>query len=73
MEAVPGMDTLLNQEIRAADIQLDIRSTPDRTPIQMRCDLGIMRLTHRCDLLRLKDTPCDCQIHLQNRCRLLFQ
>ena len=73
METVPHVDTFLNQEVGTTDIQLDIRRAADGAAVEMRCNLRIVRFTHRRDFLRLKDAARDCQIHLQNGGSLLLQ
>ena len=73
MEAVPLMDAFLNQKVGTTDIQLDIRRATDGAAVEMRCNLRVMRLTHRRNLLRLKDAARYRQIHLQNGGCLLLQ
>src|SRR5258707_10570048 len=70
VEAVPGLDALENQEIRAAGTNLDVRRALDRSAIEMRRDLRIMRFRHARDLLGLEHPADTSERHLQDRCSL---
>src|SRR5580704_16625670 len=69
LEAVPALDALQNEEIRAAGRKLDIGRADDRPAIEMRRDLSVVSLRHRGDLFGLQETPDPAQIHLQDRGR----
>ena len=67
MEAVPALDALEDEEIRAARGELDVGRADDRPAIEVRRDLGVVRFRHRGDLLRLQDAADPAEVHLQDR------
>src|ERR1700676_1169790 len=64
VKALPALDALQDQEIRAAGRKLDIGRAHHRTAIQMRCDLYMLRLGHAGNLLRLEQATDTAQVHL---------
>ena len=67
MEAAPVEDPLEQEEVRAAGAELDVRRTDDRPAIEVGCDLGIVHLRKRGDLLRLEEASDPAQVQLQDR------
>src|ERR1700690_2110481 len=55
MEAVPALDALEDEKIRAASRELNVSRADDRPAIEVRRDLRIMRFRHSGDLLRFQD------------------
>src|SRR2546430_6975026 len=57
MKPLPALDTLEDQEVRAAGGELDIGGAHDRPAIQVWRELHMVHLGERGDLLRLEDSP----------------
>ena len=67
MEAAPVPDPLEHEEVRAARAELDVRGADDRAAVEVWCDLGVVRLRHAGDLLRLEQAADPTQVQLQDR------
>ena len=66
MEAVPCLNALLNQEIRAAKANLNVGRSLNRPTIQMRCNLRVVCFGHTRNLLCLQDSTDTAQRELQD-------
>src|SRR3984885_12068624 len=73
MEAVPALDALEDEKIRAARRELNVRRADDRPAIKVRRDLRVVSFRDSRDLLRFKDAADAAQIHLQDRCGAGFE
>ncbi len=73
LEAVPALDALQDQEIRAAGGDLDVGRADHRPAIEMRRDLGVMRLGHAGNFFRLQQSADPAEIHLQDGSGAGFQ
>src|ERR1700685_314982 len=62
LKAVPALDALQDQEVRAAGRELDVGGADDGTAIEMRRDLRVMRLGHAGDLLGLQETADSAEV-----------
>ncbi len=69
MEAVPALDALEDEEIRGAGGELNVGRPDHRSAIEMRSDLGVMRLRHRRDLLGFEQSADPAEVRLQDRGR----
>ena len=67
MEAAPFPDPLEEEEVRAAGAELDVRGADDRAAVEVRRDLGVVRLGHAGDLLRLEQAADAAEVQLQDR------
>ncbi len=69
MEAVPALDALEDEEIRAASGELDVGRPDHRPAIEVRRDLGVMRLRHCGDFLGFEQPANSAEVRLQDRGR----
>src|SRR6202050_1401974 len=67
MEAVPALDALEDEKVRAACRKLNVGRADNRPAIEMRRNLRVMRFRHPRDLLRFEYAADAAQIHLQDR------
>ena len=67
MEAAPFPDSLEHEEVRAARAELDVRRADDRAAVEVGRDLGVVRLCHAGDLLRLEQATDPTEVELQDR------
>src|SRR5580698_699713 len=67
MEAVPALDALEDEKVRAAGCELNLGRAANRPVIELRCDLRIVGFSHAGDLLRIKYPADAAKIHLQDR------
>ena len=66
MKPLPALDTLEDQEVRAAGGELDIGGAHDRPAIQVWRELHMVHFGERRDFLRLQDPADAPQVHLQD-------
>src|SRR4029077_14754930 len=55
MEALPALDALEDEEVRAAGRELDVGASDHRATVQVRRDLHVLHLRQRRDLLGLEN------------------
>ena len=70
MEPAPGLDTLLDQKIGTAGVDLNVGGAFNGTAVQMRCNLGVMGLGHAGNLFGFQNAAHPSQGHLQDVGRL---
>ena len=67
VKAAPVPDSFEHEEVRAAGAELDVCRADDRPAVEVRRDLGVVRLGHAGDLLRLEQAADASQVQLQDR------
>ena len=67
MKALPALDALEDQEVRAAGGELDVRRADHRTAVQVRGELHMVDFSQRGDLLGLQNAADPAEVHLQDR------
>jgi hypothetical protein len=66
MKAAPGLDAFQEQKVWAAGGELNVGRTDHRSAIEMRRDLGVVRLRHAGDFLGLQQAADPTQVGLQD-------
>ena len=66
METLPVQNAFLDQEVGAAGGELDVGSAHHRATVQVRRDLHVVGLGHRCDFFAFQNATHAAQVHLQN-------
>ena len=67
MEPAPVLDALEDEEVRRARGELDVGGADHRPAVEVRRDLGAVRLGERGDLLALQDPAAATEVRLDDR------
>src|SRR5438552_1656147 len=67
MKTLPGQDAFLDQEVWRGSSELDAGSRTNRSVVEMRCNLGVIRFCHSSNFLCFQNAADTAQIHLEYR------